>query len=622
MKFGFDSIILWSKKGERRSLEFHRNRVNVLSGGSKTGKSALLDIIDYCFLASSHKLPDSIINENVDWYGLKFYVNDKTFALARRSPAGNKVVSEYYFSSKGVVPDVPEENIREADLREVIESEFSIDEKVAMPFGGKAIKKNSKISFRYFLLFNTISEDIITNSKMFFDKQEKERYREALPRIFDIALGIDDLENIGARERLEALERELRRVQRKNAQVTAGRPDFDEEVREIAVKAAEYGLFQADPKGLSKAAVKDAIEAAASVDTGKALDRYAEVTAQLFTVDRRLRRLNQFATEYRGYKDTLKNAEDSLLPIQQLLERSSALVKSEVFGQLISTLKSDLLEVKKSTSRSQPLAAQISTMSRALQAEKAALQQELSGLPQEPTSFASERDKWLFIGEAKGRFRTFDSVSGPATLQQSAGATEESLQAQIDEIVVRDVDETRGAVISMINEIAQGLLTDTRDALANYASYLTDFAYNEKRLRLRKPRTSYIENVGSSSNHMFLHLLQFLALHEVAVSHKSPFVPTCLVIDQPSRPYYPNNKADDKVKLTDSDSEEVSIAFQLLNDFVGRMNKEYETEFQMIVFEHVPAHTFDGMDFVHLLPQFRNGEALIPRSWQGANGNR
>lgn len=67
MNFGFDKIVLWSKNGECRSLDFKRNRVNVISGESHTGKSALLDIIDYCFLASSHKLPDSIINENVAW---------------------------------------------------------------------------------------------------------------------------------------------------------------------------------------------------------------------------------------------------------------------------------------------------------------------------------------------------------------------------------------------------------------------------------------------------------------------------------------------------------------------------------------------------------------------------
>jgi len=38
------------------------------------------------------------------------------------------------------------------------------------------------------------------------------------------------------------------------------------------------------------------------------------------------------------------------------------------------------------------------------------------------------------------------------------------------------------------------------------------------------------------------------------------------------------------------------------------------------VFEHVPKTTFDEMDYVYSLPEFRNGEALIPESWQAING--
>ncbi|VVE37768.1 hypothetical protein PCO31110_04029 [Pandoraea communis] len=617
MNFGFDSITLWSKNGQRRSLEFARNRVNVLSGESHTGKSALLDIIDYCFLASSHKLPDSIINENVGWYGLRFYVNDKTYALARRSPRGNEVSDEYYFSSTGVVPDFPERTTREEDIREILEGEFHIDEKVTVAYGGKAIKANSKVSFRYFFLFNTISEDIITNSKVFFDKQAEERYREALPRIFDMALGIDDLANMAARERKELLEKELRRAERKSAQLSSGSDEFEKEVRQIAVKAAEYGIFNGSPSTISREVVRRAIDEAASADTGRTLDRYAEASAELFSVERRLRKLNQFTSEYRAYKDTLKNAEDSLLPIEQLIKQAPSVLKSEMFDDLISSLKADLLAVKKSTARKQPVDGQINTMVRSLQEERFKLERELTGLPREPLSFASEREKWLFVGEAKGRFSAYEAVA-PVVVAEVPMLQTDELQEQIDAIQVRDVDETRASVISMINEIAQGLLKDTKNALANYSTYQTDFAYKEKRLRLRKPRSSLIENVGSSSNHMFLHLLQFLALHEVAISHKSPFVPSFLIIDQPSRPYYPDEKAKDNVILENSDSEKVSTAFQLLNDFVARMNKEYETEFQMIVFEHVPKDTFAGMNYVHLLPEFRGREALIPPSWQQA----
>ncbi|RQS03088.1 DUF3732 domain-containing protein [Burkholderia sp. Bp9002] len=615
MNFGFDSITLWSRTGERRGLQFKRNCLNVITGESHTGKSALLDVIDYCFLASSHKLPDSIINENVGWYGLTFYVNDKTYTIARRSPKDNEVSSDYYFSSTGVVPDVPEPNTKEDDIRTILEAEFHITDKVTVAYGGRALKTGSKVSFRYFFLFNTISEDIITNSKVFFDKQSEERYQEALPRIFDMALGIDDLSNIAAREKKEALRKEIARLQRKEAHLGQGRETFDEEVRDIAVKAAEYGLIDSDPASLSMDNVRRAISDAASPETGQALNRYVETSARLFVVERRLRKLRQFTTEYRSYKETFKNAEDSLRPIEQLMKQAPTLVKSEIFDDLISSLKTDLSAVKKSITGKQPVDGQIGAMVKSLEAERDALQRDLSGLPQEPKSFASQREKWMFVGEAMGRFRAYEGARAPAVLQTTT-SEEDTLQRQMDAIEVRDVEETREAVVSMINEIALDLLKETGDALANYASYQTDFAYKEKRLRLRKPRSKLIENVGSSSNHMFLHLLHFLALHEVAISHKSMFIPSFLIIDQPSRPYYPDNKADDNVTLKNSDTEKVSIAFNLLNNFIARMNKDYQTEFQMIVFEHVPRETFRDMDYVHILPEFRNGEALIPQGWQ------
>ena len=37
---------------------------------------------------------------------------------------------------------------------------------------------------------HNITGDIITHSEQFFDRQDQPRYREALPRIFDIAVGI------------------------------------------------------------------------------------------------------------------------------------------------------------------------------------------------------------------------------------------------------------------------------------------------------------------------------------------------------------------------------------------------------------------------------------------------
>jgi hypothetical protein len=70
MKFYFEQVILWSHDGKKRELIFLPNKVNVITGDSKTGKSAILQIVDYCFFASHSKISESIINENVSWYGV------------------------------------------------------------------------------------------------------------------------------------------------------------------------------------------------------------------------------------------------------------------------------------------------------------------------------------------------------------------------------------------------------------------------------------------------------------------------------------------------------------------------------------------------------------------------
>jgi hypothetical protein len=356
------------------------------------------------------------------------------------------------------------------------------------------------VSFRYFFLFNTVSEDIITNSKVFFDKQSEERYQEALPRVFDMALGIDDLPNIAAREKKEFLKTEILRLQRKENHLRQGRVTFDEEVRAIAVKLAEYGLTDSDPADVSVETIRKAISDAAAPQSALAMDRYAETSAKLFVIDRRLRKLQRFKAEYRAYKDTLKNAEDSLRPIEQLLKQAPTIVRSEIFNDLNISLKTDLLAVKKSIMGKQPVDGQVGAMVKALEEEQGKLQRELAALPQEPKSFDSEREKWMFVGEVRGRFNAYGG-NVPAVLQTQTPDVDD-LQRQMDAIEVRDIEETRQAIVSMINEIALDLLEETGNALANYASYQTDFNYKEKRLRLRKPRSKLIENVGSSSNHM------------------------------------------------------------------------------------------------------------------------
>lgn len=613
MKFGIDTIRIWSHKGEVRDIEFKRNCVNVITGGSHTGKTTLLHIIDYCFLSSEHTLPHDVINDNVAWYGIKFYINDKSYVIGRKSPFEDNVSNEYYFSSIGELPDTPVANSVSDDIKPILEREFGVDERVTIP-GGKALRHASKVSFRYFLMFNTISENIIINTQTYFDHQDEDRYREALPRIFDLALGIDDLENIIAREQKEGLERQIAKLRKRKNILKDGSAIFETEARAIASQAAEYGLIEKVPKTVTINSLREIIATASEPHVTGNDRRYADAKAKIFEINRRMRKLRELSDEHKEYKKTLKATDDSLKPLETLLNRSEEIIKTDAFDDLISSLKVDLKALKQSIAPRRPVETQVSAMLRDLEAEKQTIQAQLDTFPANPKSFESLKEMWLFLGETKGKLSAYrEVISEPS---DTPDAYIDELKIQLDEINVADVEEGRRRTIELINEVALGLLQEVSESMDNYAKWQVSFNYKEKKLQLRKPRSSLVENVGSSSNHMFLHLISFLALHEAAITKNSAFVPSFLIIDQPSRPYYGQESVLDAKEIPQTDESKIKHAFELMDNFVTRINQDYGFEFQMIVLEHVPKSLFDDMKHIHILPEFRHGNALIPPSWR------
>lgn len=184
MNFYIDKLLLWLKNGKLRTLSFSNDKVNVITGNSKTGKTAILEIIDYCLCGSKETVVISYehIAENVAWYGIRFFINDKVYTIARGEITEKGSFSkDYYFSQTGEIPERPCVKMEEAQIKAILEQEFSIDNEITVSYGGKSLRKNTKLSFRYFLMFNTLSKDIIDNGKSFFDKMHIERYRDVWP---------------------------------------------------------------------------------------------------------------------------------------------------------------------------------------------------------------------------------------------------------------------------------------------------------------------------------------------------------------------------------------------------------------------------------------------------------
>lgn len=612
MKYNIEKIILWLKNGKKRELKFEPNKVNVITGDSNTGKTAILEIIDYCYFSSKSTISESVINENVSWYGLKININDKKYTIGRKALFEGNVSNEYYFSSVGEIPEKePESNNTQDNIKSLIETEFNIDKSVSFPigYGSNNIKVGSKISLRYFFMFNTISQDLITNSQgTFFDKQNESRYRDALPRIFDIATGIEKIENVLKKEKKAELEKTLIKLKRKESEISKKTEYFQREQKILIKKAKEFALINPDTIETDALSELNNIVKGAVIEVGTGFER-EKLEKERNIIKRKIKNLIDFTSEYSTFKKNLTDIEDSLKPIDFIQKETEKIIESESFKSIISQLTTELNEIKEARKTKTPIDKQVLDEIAHLNSQLNLLESKLESLPRENKNFENDKNKYMFIGEVKAKINLYTkSESSPSA---SVEIEIKKIEEELGSIIISDTETKRELTIKLIEELIREYMITVGNAMENYKDFLPVFDYKNKSLLLRKPKTTFFENVGSSSNHMFLHLFFTLAMQEIIFKNESPYVAPFIVIDQPSRPYY----GDDGLRKIDedhSDDYKITQAFNLMDKFIEE-RKENNGEFQMIVFEHISKSIFKDMKNVHLVDsEFRSGNALIP----------
>ncbi len=92
MHFQIRELILWPRYGDDdpRRVPFAPGKVNVISGASKTGKSAIIPIIDYCLGSDRCTIPVGVIRQSCSWFGLVVETTEGLKLLARREPGDQR----------------------------------------------------------------------------------------------------------------------------------------------------------------------------------------------------------------------------------------------------------------------------------------------------------------------------------------------------------------------------------------------------------------------------------------------------------------------------------------------------------------------------------------------------
>jgi hypothetical protein len=251
MYFQLRKLILWSRKDTLpRIVEFAPGVVNVISGASKTGKSAVIPIIDYCLCSDNCAIPVEVIRENCSWFGVVIDTVEGQKLLARREPGDQQKTGDMILieAPEVVVPERIAEKTTNVDVvKSMLNRLAGLSSLEFEPGTDNGFK--SRPSFRDLMAFTFQPQNIVANPDVLFFKADTTEHREKLKTIFPYVLGAITAAILQARFELDRLNRILRRKEGELREIFTASSAWRLEAQGWLRQAIELGLLPAEQLG-------------------------------------------------------------------------------------------------------------------------------------------------------------------------------------------------------------------------------------------------------------------------------------------------------------------------------------------------------------------------------------
>lgn len=617
MNFYVSKIRLWFRNGEEpRTFEFFCDKVNVITGDSSTGKSSILKIIDYCLLADRCTIVQDIINENVSWYGLVFYVNDKLYTSIRKAPILEQSEMCVIFKEFEFLPDTePEATVDDIRSKAMVK----MNELFHIP---TKLKLDSKVTlnFRHNLMFNYLTEDIIATENTYQDLRffRSRDFDKILDDLFKMAVGVNEAKIRELEYRLEKAKSttaKKRKVQEKECKRVEVYEQNKEKIMQELVRlnlcdTSELGRTPEEWSQVMKTTVDNYKIQFSDMRKENKRKKLSEKLGQL---QETLGYFTSLRTEYEGYMKRLKRQNDSLVPIEFIKRHMPEILRYYETKQLLDKLQDAWKAIRGNYTPEVRLPDNFEKRMQELQKEVNTRKDEykrLNPLQPEKQDMQWIRSVILLAEKIKKELKQVPTI----TITDEYILKLEEAETAIDEKLKR---------LQARNDNAIGKLNDHINRYFRYQDGLSE-SYNDCKpiyrmeehvVMLERDGIEYpIANVGSKSNYMFLHLCYFLGLHELLIRNNNQQIPRFLFIDQPSIPYYADRKDSDDQELPGDDEIKLLSAFRLIDKFMKEISRD-NSHFQIILIEHADPRYWEGENELQSFKtryQFRKNEGLIP----------
>lgn len=637
-------IVVYSISGERRVLSLRPGQMNIITGDSKTGKSALISIVDYCLGSSSCAVPEGVIRNNVAWYAIRFSDFAAQHFVARRSPDPGRTTTSDAYYTVGAEVALPEWTALSVttnidSIVERLTATVGIGLNLHEPPEGQA-RAPLSAKLRHALAFLFQPQNEISQPGFLFHKQSDNWVAQSIKDTLPYFLGAVDNDFVANKAKLKELRRELRDRERALARLEAIAGGGLGGAAPLVTEARDVGLLPSDAAPTTWDQAIEMIRAAMASPPEEQLIRYEESTDQS-----ELACLNDARNQLR---EQLRRQEDELRAMRSLLAdkggysteateqvsrlsslgiyTSSDLVCCPLCDQPTSERLPSFLQLQSELNRT---AAQLSSVAKqTLGLEALVVEQEskvaetrrrlrenraaMEALRRSDDRLVQLRDVATRRAHVIGRISLFiealPQVSDSSDLRREIA----KIQHEIEKLEADLSDEKLQDRLDSILSVIGRRLTEWADHLE------LEHSGNPFRLDLRRLQVVAdvetgpipMDRMGSGANWLGCHLIAHLALHTWFVRKGRP-VPRFLFLDQPSQVYFPAERSvgGSLAVLDDEDRLAVLRVFELIRDVVADLSPGL----QVIVTEHADVN--EDWYQAAVIERWRNGDALIPRTW-------
>ncbi len=645
LSFQIKEIVLYGHNKKSRILSLKPGHLNIITGASKTGKSALIEIVNYCLSSKECSIPEGIIRETVAWVGVCLLLKEGEAFIARKLPEpgiGTSTDIFYNIGRKVEIPkfDVLKKTINVEALENILTELSGIEDNLhQVPHGQTRLPLAANISHALFYCFQ--AQDEVISKRHLFHRQSEQFIPQAIKDTIPYFLGAVNDDHVKKQVQLRNLKQDLRTLERQLIEYESIKGKGISKANSLLSEARDIGIYnQQDSNSWD-----ECVEALQSITkqpspleedeieiSGQEFERLhlerGSLNVELNNIREQLSAAKELASERVGFSRET-NAQIGRLKSIHLFKNEGENNEHEC-PLCNSTLKKN--NVSPMISELEVSLKQLDAEMRCIEEKSPQMQQVIRNLENQledtKRELTKNRESIEAIQISHRNLQNFrDRNSRKAHILGRIGLYLESLPHLSDTSELRkDISILEAKIEKLERELSEETVKEKLESILSILAQdigkwakLLDLEHSEHPIRLDLRKLSVIadgrqgpipmERMGSGENWVGYHLITHLALHKWFIEQRRP-VPRFLFIDQPSQVYFPEDSDWINSESRGEDREKVSKMYHLALEIAEQLTPN----FQIIMTDHANINEKWFQDAV--VERWREGRKLVPVEWK------